>query len=380
MHTEPRPSRFSFATISPTASALWLDPRRVYSCAYKEQGSRAWHRAREAKARSHLQKLNAPAWRALLGHRLQLGRADLPGAAETLQIVRPWHRSCRATSSIILQRLIAEVAGAAGKVRIELRDYRKCDDRQRRFDRSALSACSGMRQRQSANTSTPLLHAQAWRAALDFMASRQRRCRQCGAGVPAWAKFINRYIFPGGELAHGSAACCMIPARSRLEMVDTEELRHLRAYAATWSRMWLEARLGQAQSILQASTTRKKPVKACACLSSLSGRLGHGLRAWAGCRASDAVQQTRWRSASRAYGEVRKAAIPFSPQIHLPMKSRSMPYKFRSRAAADLIMLDANGRQACWTSVGKSPDGVRSIITVGQIPAPPFVALEAAAA
>lgn len=55
-----------------------------------------------------------------------------------------------------------------------------------------------------------------------------------------------------------------------------------------------------------------------------------------------------------------------------------MPYKFKSRATADLIMLDANGRKLL-EIIGKSPDEVHGIITVEQIPAA-IAALEAAAA
>lgn len=55
-----------------------------------------------------------------------------------------------------------------------------------------------------------------------------------------------------------------------------------------------------------------------------------------------------------------------------------MPYKFKSRATADLIMLEANGRQVL-EIIGKSPDDEHGIITAEQIPAA-IAALEAAAA
>lgn len=55
-----------------------------------------------------------------------------------------------------------------------------------------------------------------------------------------------------------------------------------------------------------------------------------------------------------------------------------MPYKFKSRATADLIMLEANGRQVL-EIIGKSPDDEHGIITAEQIPAA-ITALEAAAA
>ena len=55
-----------------------------------------------------------------------------------------------------------------------------------------------------------------------------------------------------------------------------------------------------------------------------------------------------------------------------------MLYKFKSRATADLIMLEANGRQVM-EIIGKSPDDEHGIITAEQIPAA-IAALEAAAA
>ena len=45
-----------------------------------------------------------------------------------------------------------------------------------------------------------------------------------------------------------------------------------------------------------------------------------------------------------------------------------MLYKFKSRATADLIMLEANGRQVL-EIIGKTPDDEHGIITVEQIPA-----------
>lgn len=54
-----------------------------------------------------------------------------------------------------------------------------------------------------------------------------------------------------------------------------------------------------------------------------------------------------------------------------------MLYKFKSRATADLIMLEANGRQVL-EIMGKSPEA-HGIITLEQIPAA-IAALEAAVA
>ena len=54
-----------------------------------------------------------------------------------------------------------------------------------------------------------------------------------------------------------------------------------------------------------------------------------------------------------------------------------MLYKFKSRAAADLIMLEPHGRQVV-SIMGKAP-GASGIVTVAQIPAA-IAALEAAVA
>lgn len=55
-----------------------------------------------------------------------------------------------------------------------------------------------------------------------------------------------------------------------------------------------------------------------------------------------------------------------------------MLFKFKSRATADLIMLEPNGRQLL-EIIGKSPDEPHGIVTVAQIPGA-ISALEAAVA
>lgn len=55
-----------------------------------------------------------------------------------------------------------------------------------------------------------------------------------------------------------------------------------------------------------------------------------------------------------------------------------MLFKFKSRATADLIMLEPNGRQLL-EIIGKSPDDAHGIVTAAQIPVA-IAALEAAVA
>ena len=72
--------------------------------------------------------------------------------------------------------------------------------------------------------------------------------RQLGAGM---GDFIEKYIFPGGELLHVSAVLEHL-SRSGLEMVDTENLRpHYARTLWDWSDA-LETRLDEARRVLAA--------------------------------------------------------------------------------------------------------------------------------
>jgi cyclopropane-fatty-acyl-phospholipid synthase len=73
---------------------------------------------------------------------------------------------------------------------------------------------------------------------------------QLGAGM---GDFIEKYIFPGGELLHVSTVLHDM-ARAGLEMVDTENLRpHYARTLWAWSDA-LEARLPEAERILAGQT------------------------------------------------------------------------------------------------------------------------------
>ena len=74
--------------------------------------------------------------------------------------------------------------------------------------------------------------------------------RQLGAGM---GDFIEKYIFPGGELLHVSAILEHL-ARSGLELVDTENLRpHYARTLWDWSNA-LEAQLDEGRRILSAAS------------------------------------------------------------------------------------------------------------------------------
>ena len=78
------------------------------------------------------------------------------------------------------------------------------------------------------------------------------RTDQLGAGI---GNFIERFIFPGGELEHVSHVTRRL-SDAGLELVDAENLRpHYARTLWAWSDA-LEARLGEAESITSQATVR----------------------------------------------------------------------------------------------------------------------------
>ncbi|MGH8846006.1 MAG: class I SAM-dependent methyltransferase, partial [Polaromonas sp.] len=81
--------------------------------------------------------------------------------------------------------------------------------------------------------------------------------RQLGAGM---GDFIEKYIFPGGELLHVSAVLEHL-SRAGLEMVDTENLRpHYARTLWDWSDA-LEAQLDVARQVLAADGDAERAEK-----------------------------------------------------------------------------------------------------------------------
>jgi cyclopropane-fatty-acyl-phospholipid synthase len=158
-----------------------------------------------------------------------------------------------------VQRLIAE-KGLQGKVQVELRDYRQMGDVEP-FDK--IGSVGMFEHVGSANlqeyfdTIYSMLRPGGLALVHGITAGGVSNV-ELGAGM---GEFINRYIFPGGELMHVSRVLHDLAA-SGLEMVDTENLRpHYARTLWAWSDA-LEARLGEAQALLQAQYDEDKAVKA----------------------------------------------------------------------------------------------------------------------
>ena len=237
--------------------ALWLDPRRVYSCAYYKDAGMTLAQAQEAKLDHICKKL-----------KLQPGERfwDIGSGWGGLIFWAAEHYGVQAHGITLsrnqfdhVQRLIAE-KGLQGRVQVELRDYRQMEGVQP-FDK--IGSVGMFEHVGSANLSEYFetiysMLKPGGLALVHGITAGGVSNVELGAGM---GDFINRYIFPGGELMHVSRVLHDVAA-SGLEMVDTENLRpHYARTLWAWSDA-LEAQLGEAQAILQAQYDEAKAAKA----------------------------------------------------------------------------------------------------------------------
>lgn len=227
--------------------ALWLDPRRVYSCAYFREPGMTLAQAQEAKLDLICRKLRLASGERFLDvgagwGGLLLWAAEHYGVDATgITLSRNQHAH--------VSRLIQE-KGLSDRVRIELLDYRKLDASQP-YDKIASVG----------------MFEHVGRAQLESYFATLRRLLKPGglimnhgitaAGVDnaelgnGMGEFIEKYIFPGGELTHVSVVMQTL-ASGGLEDLDVENLRpHYARTLWAWSDR-LEARLPDAARILGA--------------------------------------------------------------------------------------------------------------------------------
>jgi cyclopropane-fatty-acyl-phospholipid synthase len=243
-HRDAQQVQFHY-DVSDDFYALWLDPRRVYSCAYYRDPGMSLAQAQEAKLDHICRKLTlkpgdkfldiGAGWGGLL-----LWAAENYGVDATgITLSKNQHAH--------VQGLIKE-KGLQGRVRMELRDYRELDE-SAGFDKIA---SVGMFEHVG-QVNIPAYFRKVFRLLRPGglvmnhgITSGNLHPGQLGAGM---GEFIEKYIFPGGELLHVSHVLRDL-AMGGLEMVDVENLRpHYARTLWTWSDA-LESRLEEAQRIL----------------------------------------------------------------------------------------------------------------------------------
>ena len=246
-HKDAQQVQFHY-DVSDDFYALWLDPRRVYSCAYYRGVEMSLAQAQEAKLDHICRKLMlkpgdkfldiGAGWGGLL-----MWAAENYGVTATgITLSKNQHAH--------VQRLIEEKR-LQGRVRVELRDYRELDEANT-FDKIA---SVGMFEHVG-QVNMPAYFRKVF-SLLKPGGVVMNHGITAGSILPGhmgagMGEFIEKYIFPGGELLHISHVLRDL-ATAGLEMVDIENLRpHYARTLWAWSDA-LEARLDEARRVLSAS-------------------------------------------------------------------------------------------------------------------------------
>lgn len=232
--------------------ALWLDPLRVYSCAYFEDSSMSLAQAQEAKLDLICRKLNLQAGERFL---------DIGAGWGGLLLWAAEHYGVQATGITLsrnqfrhMQKCIEE-RGLTSQVKVHLMDYRDLDEDQT-FDKIA---SVGMFEHVGRGHMGAYFD-KIWRLLKPGglllnhgITAGGLGYRQLGAGM---GDFIEKYIFPGGELLHVSEVAEYMAAAD-LELVDAENLRpHYAKTLWAWSDN-LEDKLIDARYVLGQSNPER---------------------------------------------------------------------------------------------------------------------------
>ena len=231
--------------------ALWLDPRRVYSCAYYRERTMALAQAQEAKLDHICRKLMLREGERFLD--VGAGWGGLLLWAAERYGVRGRGITLSRNQHAYVNRLIEE-RGLSGRVSMQLLDYRDVPEDEP-FDKIAsigMFEHVGLAQLPEYFAKLRRLLRPGGLLMNHGITAGGTDNRQLGAGM---GDFIERYIFPGGELLHVSKVLEAM-ADQGLEALDVENLRpHYARTLWAWSD-GLEAHLDEARRITRESVVR----------------------------------------------------------------------------------------------------------------------------
>lgn len=231
--------------------ALWLDPQRVYSCAYFREPQMTLAQAQEAKLDHICRKLM-----------LQPGERflDIGAGWGGLLLWAAEHYGVQATGITLSKNQHAHVnqlireRGLTGRVAMELLDYRFLPE-DAPWDKVASVGMFEHVGRANLPTYFSKIRRLLKPGGLMMnhgITAGGTRNGQLGAGI---GDFMDRYIFPGGELLHVSHVM-RVMAESGLEALDIENLRpHYARTLWAWSDV-LEARLAHAREVTSEQVLR----------------------------------------------------------------------------------------------------------------------------
>jgi cyclopropane-fatty-acyl-phospholipid synthase len=213
--------------------ALWLDPRMVYSCAYFPQGNEDLATAQVHKLEHICRKLLIEPGQTLLDIGCGWGALAIHAAREHGARVLGITLS---TNQLEFARERVREAGLEDRVEIRLQDYRDVpgDGVFDRISSVGMFEHVGLKNLRTYFDCVYRLLKPGGVALNHGITSSDAESRSVGRGA---GDFIDRYVFPDGELPHVSLAIRELSAAG-LELTDAESLR--RHYARTLS-FWSQA-------------------------------------------------------------------------------------------------------------------------------------------
>ncbi|RMQ48050.1 Cyclopropane-fatty-acyl-phospholipid synthase [Pseudomonas cichorii] len=230
---------------------LWLDTEMVYSCAYFKTGRETLEQAQEDKFRHLCRKLRLKPGEYLLD--VGCGWGGLARFAAREYGVKVFGITL-SQQQLTLGRERVKADGLEDRVELQLLDYRDLPQDQR-FDKVV---SVGMFEHVG-HANLPI-YAQRLAGAVKEgglvmnhgITARHTDGRPVGRGA---GEFIDRYVFPNGELPHLAMISAHI-SEAGLEIVDVESLRlHYARTLEHWSSR-LEARLSEAVAMVPEHTLR----------------------------------------------------------------------------------------------------------------------------